>query len=160
MIIKITDMIQINVKRVLFLALICCMILFIWSRSTVSIEQSLEQSGPVTEIVEAVLDALDVDGGDIDIMHIVRKSAHFAEFALLGMLVGAYNIRYKMLKIRYLLFASEICFFVALIDETIQIFANRGAQPSDVMLDFAGALTGVLLITLAIMLKNKFKKKR
>ena len=112
MIIKITDMIQINVKRVLFLALICCMILFIWSRSTFSIEQSLEQSGTVTEIVEAVLEALDVDDSGIDIMHIVRKSAHFAEFALLGLLVGAYNIRYKMLKIRYLLFASEICFFV------------------------------------------------
>lgn len=160
MIIKITDMIQINVKRVLFLALICCIILFIWSRSTVSIEQSLEQSGPVTEIVEAVLDALDVDDSGIDIMHIVRKSAHFAEFALLGLLVGAYNIRYKMLKARYLLFASEICFFVALTDETIQIFANRGAQPSDVMLDFAGALTGILIVILAVVLKNKLIKKR
>ena len=46
---------------------------------------------------------------------------------------------------------------VAVTDETIQIFSGRGSQVLDVVLDFSGALTGILLVSLLIPLIEKRK---
>ena len=40
-----------------------------------------------------------------------------------------------------------MCFFVAFIDETIQIFSGRGPQIRDVWVDLLGASIGLLIAT-------------
>ena len=46
--------------------------------------------------------------------------------------------------------STFVPFLAAAIDETIQIFTGRGAQIKDVLLDFTGALTGILFTALLI----------
>ena len=41
-----------------------------------------------------------------------------------------------------------LAFLVAALDETLQLFTGRSGQISDVLLDFSGALTAIVLVTL------------
>ena len=82
--------------------------------------------------------------GEASLLHLVRKAAHFTEFACLGGLsAGLLAVFQKVLfhPVVHLFFGG---FFVAALDETIQIFSNRGSQLQDVWLDFAGFSTGTV----------------
>ena len=72
-------------------------------------------------------------------MHLVRKLAHFTEFAVLGLLAG-------MLfggRCRHLLAGLLFSAITALCDETIQLFAaGRSGRIQDVRLDIAGVSAG------------------
>lgn len=78
--------------------------------------------------------------------HLVRKLAHFCEYAALGLdlsLIFQLRKKTKLYDCCYLIFAS--C-FVATIDEGIQLFSDgRGAQVQDVLLDTVGAITGIFI---------------
>ena len=81
----------------------------------------------------------------------VRKLAHFAEFALLGFLstgLLCYLNRWKhKLKTWFLwLIPAAFCLLYAIFDEVHQIFSNRGPSVVDVLIDFSGALFGILLM--------------
>ncbi len=74
---------------------------------------------------------------------ILRKLAHFAEFAILGLLLSQ-CLRCDLLQP---LFAGLLC---AMCDESIQIFVEgRAAMVQDVWIDFAG-ITVAVLITFAL----------
>ena len=116
-------------------------LLYIWSNSIQSTSQSNEQSKRVLEVIEEVFrtESLNTE----DAQHIVRKAAHVAEFALLG------------LEMSLLLFATgKMCrkntitiLFIglasAVMDETIQVFSQRGSQVIDIWIDFAGLISGI-----------------
>ena len=90
--------------------------------------------------------------------HPVRKCAHATEFAILGMLyLGVcYNKKKKMKKlvIKPLVWAV----IYAATDEFHQLFVpGRSGQISDILLDGAGALSGILLVLALIMLIKKIK---
>ena len=70
--------------------------------------------------------------------HILRKLAHFTEFLSLGGLSTGLLLLLGQRKPHPLLHLLCGGFFVAAIDETIQIFSHRGSQLQDVWLDFAG----------------------
>lgn len=122
-------------RAILVIAIVLTLV-FVFSNSLPNIQKSSATSERVTEIVEPVLEPIVGEGKVTN--HLVRKLAHFAEFALLGFELG-------------LLFThlSILPFFVSLLaaltDETIQIFAGRGSQVQDVWLDFAGACVGIVL---------------
>ena len=85
---------------------------------------------------------------------LLRKAAHFSEYALLGAelslllnLLLDRNGR-PLARGRRLLDFPALGFFAAAIDETIQIFSGRGSSLLDVWLDTAGCLTGFFLIFL------------
>ncbi len=131
--------------RLMLIATLC----FIWSNSLVGKEGSASLSRTVT----AWLNGIGIPVTE----HFVRKSAHFCEFGLLGC---------ELMLLFWL--RSGVCFqnlcnaaFAALLsavtDETIQIFSGRGSQVLDVVLDFSGALTGILLVSLLIPLIEKRK---
>ena len=81
--------------------------------------------------------------------HIIRKCAHFTEYAVLGMtVVFAVGEKLKTVK-RIIPVALGICAFYAATDEIHQHFVpNRMGTVADVLLDSAGALTGILLFLL------------
>lgn len=93
----------------------------------------------------------------LDFLHLLlRKAGHFSEFFVLGVL--------SMFTVRQMKFARKktvgllFCVLVAAMDETIQLFVSgRSGQVSDVMLDSAGALVGILLHKLCTLLSETTK---
>ena len=86
-----------------------------------------------------------------------RKLAHFFEYAVLGGVVGGI-FHPKRFSKKVLPHSVSFGFFVAVLDETIQIFSKRGSSLRDVWLDFFGYFTGFLLTTLVILLIKRRKK--
>ena len=143
------------------LALVVLTLLFIWGNSLVPGELSGAESGfvlrlvyPVVTGLQRVLERL---GLAYSAAYLVRKLAHFTEYALLGVLMTALFIR-PGLRLR-LPMPVLLCLCAAAADETIQMFvAGRGPSFSDVALDFCGALCGVILFALAIVLIRWLRK--
>ena len=116
---------------------------------------STEQSSLFVNLAEAVAGLLgrkpDIDA----ITHVVRKAAHFTEFAAQAGCLGLFFILYfKKLydKIIYILFTG---LFSACIDEFIQLFpVGRSSQVSDVFVDFSGTAAAVLFCVLIYELKR------
>ena len=75
---------------------------------------------------------------------IIRKLAHFTEYAILGLLAArAFDVG------RAVLASSVIVIGVAAIDEINQSFnPARTGSVADVLIDLAGGATGILLITI------------
>lgn len=120
--------------------------LFIFSNS---LQNAAESSGRSL----AVLDMIDrIIGSGILTEHMVRKAAHFCEFALLGVL-GIGTWRMYGFGVIHAAFAGLL---TAVTDETLQIFsAGRSSQLTDVWIDFSGCLTGILLMSVLIKAFNK-----
>ena len=127
-----------------WLAIAIIWTLFIWCNSLTPGEGSSSLSLGVLEMVRGVLDSIGLPSAWIA-NFLIRKAAHFSEYAILGVLVtravdGTYAHRKAQL--------CGICLALLLvpsIDETIQLFVpGRSGQVSDVLLDCCGAAAGVL----------------
>lgn len=125
-------------------------------------------SGRISGILAETLQSfLDPEGkiGTEQFHSVFRKAAHFAEFAVFGGILGvaADKIRCRS-DIGIIKFpvrtAFLTAFMVASADEFIQIF-SRGRSPmlKDVVLDFGGAVTGIVLAMFLISFRRKRKKK-
>lgn len=120
-------------------------LLVIWGHSCLPAAQSGAESGALLVVVQDLLPWM-TD-------HVLRKCAHFAEYAVLGALRTSAHFSWP----RALLPVP----FAALCDETIQLFVpGRSGQIADVWLDTAGYLTGALLTLLIFFLCRKRPKQR
>ena len=132
---------------------------FIFGNSIKKSEESKNQSDKVVEIVRPIIDP-DHLMSDDQISHVVRKSAHFVEFFALGALCAllAYHIRYR-LTLSGAACSALWCLLSANIDEYIQSLNDRGSLVSDVLLDFSGAISGIIIgSVLAFVIKIAVKK--
>ncbi len=124
---------------------------FIFSNSLRTGEESGSQSGFVVDMLER---ALSFFGIRTEISEtVVRKGAHFAEYFILGTLllacVRVYRERWKQ-QIFLPLFWGLL---IPVCDEFLQLsVAGRSGQVSDVVLDFSGVLTGVLILSVLLLL--------
>ena len=134
----------------LFLRLLLLVTLgVIWGNSLLGKEESASLSGGVT----AWLNSIGIPVTD----HFVRKTAHFCEFGLLGSeLMMLFWLRGGV-SLQSGCNAAFGALLSAVTDETIQIYSGRGSQVQDVVLDFSGALTGILFVSLTISLIGKRK---
>lgn len=139
----------------LLLATVILYTAYIFSYSMDNAAESTEKSGFVTELFQKICDALKLDKEVSE--GVIRKIAHFAEFALLGVLSIVCADLFKLAgKTVYALFYS---LSVSVIDEHIQLYSvGRASSVNDVMIDFAGALAGVFIVTLIWALSKKRKK--
>ncbi len=137
--------IWLTAARVLLpIALIACVV-FIFSNSLAIGTVSEGSSGRVLAFLQRVLTRLGMPdlAGRIT-MHMVRKAAHFCEYALEGFLLllclRVYLHRWQ----RHLSGAMLLGLLTALADETIQLYSpGRSSQVMDVWIDFSGVLTGM-----------------
>ena len=132
--------------RVVFtLALIGC-IAFIFSNSMAVAEVSSVSSGRVLQLLQAVLRRLGMPGlAQRLTMHLVRKLAHFCEYTLEGFLLMLCMRVYSRRPLRHITVPMLAGVLTALTDETIQLFSEgRSSQVTDVWLDSAGVLAGIL----------------
>lgn len=148
-------------------ALLLGWISFIWSNSMQTGESSGEMSSEVTdrinEIAEPVL-------GEPLSEKTVRKSAHFTEYMILGIIASidavlvahALSRRSALLVSLSMLGSVLLAFWVAVIDEfAIQaITEGRGPLWRDVGIDSAGAATGAALCIAVFLLTYYFAKLR
>ena len=142
-------------RRVLSVVLICLCIVtvaFIWGNSMLGSKASSNVSNSVLGALDPIIRRFGIVSRN-DLW--LRKLAHFTEFAALG----AELLFLAAVRRRLGLQAASNCAFaallVALTDETIQLISGRNSQVLDVLLDFSGALTGILIAWLICRLIKK-----
>ena len=132
-------------------ALICANLLFIWGNSLLPASVSAAFSGWVKQLLESLFgsQATPEDGHGL-----LRKLAHFLEFASLGLLLGW---RFSMdLKNKWILPTVLSGVSVALVDELLQHFSpGRAPGILDVGIDSAGILLGMSLLILGKYISKK-----
>ena len=118
---------------------------FIWGNSLMTGTDSGNLSGGIMAWLNEFL-GLDQAGMEI-LHHLIRKAAHFTEFACLGALLGW---RCSMDAQKHpIAFPALLGMAAGLVDETIQLFTpDRGPSLTDVWIDASGALTGIMVLIL------------
>lgn len=143
-------------------------VIFMFSAKTAG--DSERMSMGVTQLVAKLMGITQAEAGSFGsglydmlsaIDHYVRKTAHFMEYALLAVLV--FNALKIDVKKKLCLFFSAwgICIIYAATDELHQYFVpGRSCQFKDVMINSAGALTGICICMLAGALLGRIKKRK
>ncbi len=132
-----------------------CWVLLIWAHSLIQGPQSSLESGLVVELLRPLFEALGVSDADLATL-IVRKGAHFSEYAVLGIISwGFFSARLRERGRA----PFPIAFLVALVplcDEGIQLFVpGRSGQLTDVLIDLSGVCAGALLATIISSLRRR-----
>ncbi len=138
-----------KIWRVALPVCIALWVAFIWSRSLMSAEASTEDSSRVAQWLMGLF------GWETQpewLTYVIRKTAHLAEFAVLGVLWGGWE---------------QTCarrlwpwgLAVGAIDECLQFFApGRAPMVTDVVIDTVGFLCGVAIVWIFARLRHKKKK--
>lgn len=153
-------------NRIRFIVSICLLIItiiFIWSNSAESGVKSSEKSSRIVDFIKPTLDRNDnIPYEQFEI--IIRKGAHFLEFAVLGAELSISYIFGALLKNKKHNNKAIImiipAFFIAFADELIQLTSDgRACRFSDIIIDTSGALLGILIILLIseLLIKNNNK---
>ena len=138
-----------KILRYGLILLICATLIFIFAQSMKSPEESAADSDKVGDIIAEVIPPETKPGEFIQTN--IRKLAHFTEFFVLGAEIAAYAlIFYKNVWVRLLHYPLGILF--ALLDETVQIFTERGPQIVDVWIDFLGYTVSAATVTAVFFL--------
>ena len=132
-------------KRVIIFGIILALALgFIWGNSILS----REVSGAISHFVA---DLFGGEQGSTDEGHfLLRKAGHFIEFAFLGVIFQLFVREILKDALSRALASALVGVSVALIDETIQIFSNRGYALPDVWIDISGYALGCAVALLAL----------
>ena len=132
--------------RNIIFSLTAFMVLFAWIHSCFPASISSKESEGVLQLVYGFfkLFGLDRDGAE----HVIRKVAHFSEFAAIGGLLLScaycFDRRRPHRFYAYVLFAGLLA---AVVDETIQLFVEgRAGMIVDVWIDLGGVVFGSLLM--------------
>lgn len=138
-------------KTTIFIILTILWICVIWGHSLMPAVASANESSYFLDLLAAIFPIKDMDLG----MTLIRKLAHFTEYAILAILltVDFHNlVKDKVSKVIFPLFSGLL---TAQIDETIQLFVEgRSGQVTDVWIDFAGVCFAAA-ITCVIMFKRQ-----
>ena len=138
--------------RIITALLLILWVTFIFSNSMDNADASTLKSGAVLRRI------LGSEGAALT-EFIVRKTAHFTEFAIEGILLLSVVKGYTMRPLRFLGWPLLAGLMTALTDETIQLFSlGRSSQVTDVWIDFAGVVTGTLLAFLVQAIVRRCKK--
>ena len=145
-------MIRTKKRLVLCAGLLALNLAFIWGNSLMPAEVSQAFSDWVKRVLLGMIP------GDMPVTEgsgLLRKIAHFTEFAALGALLGWLL---GMLD-KHKVFALGLGCLAACVDETIQAFIpGRAPGVLDVCIDTAGAGAGILLLILGYALLQRIRK--
>lgn len=146
--------------RILYITFSLSLII-VWGQSTISKADSKTESDTFVELVRRIRNIKPESFDDVtysSISTLVRKVAHVIEYSVLMLqLMWIFLLRGKNRKTDYIN-CIFIGMLIALTDETIQIFANRGSLVSDVWIDMAGIVIGIGAARLVRAIKMKKHK--
>ena len=153
---------QYRTKRIaIFAFLAVCVTAFIFWNSTRDAQASRQLSNGVLSFLKPLLLPLFGDSEEL-MQQVIRKGAHFVEFAALGgcMYGLASGIRSRFWRHALLFFPLFMMLSVAVTDEFIQSFsAERSSVVKDVILDFGGGVFGLGAASVLSKLLHRRKKK-
>lgn len=134
---------------------LACWVAFIWCHSLVQGPQSSLESGMVVALLRPLFEAVGVTDASLMSL-VVRKCAHFSEYAVLGVLAcGLFRARGRETGRRALL-AALIVALVPVVDECIQLgVPGRSGQPTDVIIDLSGLLVGSIASSVVSRLRSQ-----
>ena len=118
---------------------------FIWGNSLMNGTDSGEMSGSFMQWINNLLHLSETGAQTLHL--VIRKMAHFTEFACLGLLLtwlfGMMGEKKGHLFCMPLLFGM----MAACVDETIQVFVpDRGPSPVDIWIDTCGVAAGIVIL--------------
>ena len=154
-----------KIKLVISWLLVLLLMVLIFVFSSQKAEASSETSGGFAELLARILHS-DFDNLSeyvkIDILNdcqfIVRKTAHFSVYGMLGIL-SFISCKASYFKL-YWLISATICLLYAVSDEIHQYFVEgRSCEIRDVAIDFSGSLTGIIGIFILSFVFKKIKGK-
>ena len=141
---------------IIFLISAICVTVFIFHNSSCDASSSAKTSGHLAKFFLILAGKLGFDINYTMADHIVRKCAHFLEFAAQAGCAGLFVIFfYKKVydKLIYILFTG---LFTACTDEFTQLFSlGRSAEIKDVFVDFSGTLTATAVCVLIYVIFKK-----
>ncbi len=145
-------------KLLISIALLLCTA-FIFHNSLQPGEVSSGQSGHLLLLLQDILGKIKLN---FLTEYLIRKIAHFSEFALEGLLLYLFFCEVVCLRRYAVCIAAFAGLLAAMTDETIQLFVEgRSGQVTDVWIDFAGVVTGVvvMMIFMRIFFKVHCRKR-
>lgn len=135
-------------KKIVSLSLVILWMSFIFYMSSLDSTISSHQSSSIVDILLKVFPTISENVVSI----IIRKTAHFLEYFILGLLVYNYLRQTKCEKI--VLVAILVCILYAITDEVHQAFVpGRSCRLLDMGIDSLGSIFGIYLLNF----KNKTK---
>lgn len=147
--------------RSLWLLLIgvCLLLAGIMFSATRKGKVSSHWSSQVTKVVTAKMTAVTgIEFNQYRSHIVVRKTGHFVEYSLLGVLVAGGVVilrpRLKRMQVNWG-WGFFACMFIAVLDEFVQSFFNRSSCVSDVLFDFASSLLGIGVLLLILRYRRR-----
>lgn len=140
--------------RVVLVLLTLLLVGFIFSNSVKTADASSVSSGRIMDMLNRICTALNLN--ITFSQEIVRTSAHFCEFGLLGVLALCTALSWFGVKLKSFLASVAVFSLTSVIDECIQLFADgRAFQFSDLLIDMCGGILGATVVFLiAVLTKN------
>lgn len=149
-------MIKSKIRLTLCGMLLVSILAFIWGNSAMPGEDSGALSDWVGALLGKIAPFLTTEAG----LHFLRKTAHFSEFAALGMVLGwlfGMTVAHRIWTYLLPLLCGTAA---ACIDETIQIFSpGRYSSLVDVAIDCSGVITGIGVLYLFFYLFRHLRRK-
>ena len=152
-------------KKTIFAVLLVIWMGFIFSMSCENAEESSNTSGQTIRVVLSAVPGFEEQPEEVKVniieklQFIVRKSAHFIGYMILGILASGLILQYENINKKYPL-AFLICVIYAISDEIHQLFVpGRAGQVRDVLIDSAGSFLGIIIVMAFENLLRKFNKK-
>lgn len=131
--------------RIALIILMAMTIAFMFYCSSLSREESSQQSGTVSLIFDAILP----DGTAFKefVLENLRKIAHFTEYGILGTEVALYILIYERKRCKMFAPLSLLVpVLVGFLDESIQVLSERGPSITDVWIDIGGYFAFSILV--------------
>ena len=140
-------------------------LIFVWGQSCIGKTNSELESNIFVELIKPLEEIKPNEIATYDYefySHLIRKGAHVIEFSIVGAELALVFLVYSKKKLNTMvvfLNSLMVGMIVGLIDETIQIFSDRGSQVLDVWFDILGVSIGAGVISIGYIIKKRRDKK-
>lgn len=143
-------------RMMLCISLLCLILAFIWINSLLPGTVSSAFSNWFKKLLHDLFPFLFSDFSESTSSGLLRKLAHFSEFALLGICFGClYGMLFQR-QTEQIIFTILSGFLAACVDESIQHFVpGRNGCLTDVAIDTSGVITGIILFTAGYLIIKK-----
>ena len=153
-------------KKILLwiLTLLCAGAIFCFSS-----QEAAESGKASSEVIKTVIKTLDIKNNlseeeveklSADLTFVVRKSAHFCIYGLLGFLIALLYLEYGFYGKQLFLKTTVTAFLYAASDEIHQSFVKgRSGEIRDVCIDSIGAMCGALLVIICFLIIKRRKER-
>ena len=148
---------RLNLKKIVYLIVTILVVMFIFYNSIQNGESSSNASTTVLNFINNIINSIGLnfklEG------YFIRKLAHFVEFFTLGVFLMLTFEAFTNKIFSIIGFPMFFAIFIPVIDEYIQIYSDgRTSSVKDVLLDFFGAMIGIIIVSLCFVLNKKYKK--